>query len=95
MKHHILVKWNELVTDKERTAGEVAELFRSAGEKEGVRAVRVLPNCVDRPNRYDLMIVLEMEKESLPVWDGSELHKKWKETYGPLTLSKAIFDSEE
>ena len=31
MEHHILVKWNELVTDRERTAREVAELFASEG----------------------------------------------------------------
>ena len=94
MKHHIIVKWNDKVTDRTELLKEVEELFSSAGRADGVEGVSLIPNCVDRPNRYDLMIVLEMEKEDLPVWDGSPVHREWKEKYGDLVLSKAIFDCE-
>ncbi len=94
MKHHIIVKWNQEAGDRETLRTEVEALFSAAGENEGVKSVSIIPNCVDRPNRYDLMIVLEMEKEDLPVWDASGLHKLWKERYGGLVGSKAIFDCE-
>ena len=91
MKHCILVKWNE-EADKAALLKSARELFSRCGEREGVKRVSLVPNCVDRPNRYDLAVVLEMEASSLPVWDASELHKAWKGDFGPFTAQKAIFD---
>ena len=52
-------------------------------------------NCVARDNRYDLMIVVEMEKAALPNWDASRIHHQWKEQFGGLLEKKAIFDYED
>ena len=52
------------------------------------------PCCVDRANRYDLMIVLDMDKDALPNWDASDIHHRWKDEYGGLLEKKAIFDYE-
>lgn len=94
MKHCILAKWNEKVTDKGRLLREVEGLFAAYDAVEGVRGVSVLPCCIDRPNRYDVMIVLDMEKDALSAWDASALHHRWKEEYGDLLEKKAIFDYE-
>ena len=94
MKHCIIVKWNETVTDKAALLSEVRALFSSATLVSGVTGTTVLENCIARENRYDLAIVLDMDRDALPVWDGSELHKKWKADYGERIASKAIFDFE-
>lgn len=60
----------------------------------GVHGVEVYPCCVDRANRYDLMIVLDMDKDALPNWDASDIHHRWKDEYGDLLEKKAIFDYE-
>ena len=49
---------------------------------------------VDRPNRYDLLIRIDMEKETLPVYDDSEPHHVWKRDYACYLEKKAIFDYE-
>ena len=95
MKHCILVKWNEQVSDRQAIAAEVEGLYSGAAEITGVRGVRLLRNCVDRSNRYDLLIELDMEKEALSDWDASALHHRWKEQYGSLIAAKAIFDFEK
>ena len=92
MLHHIIVKWNDQVTDKAAIAAQVAALYAPATDIPGVRGVTLKPNVVARPNRYDLMIVLDMAAEALPVWDASDLHKQWKTDFGGLIAQKAIFD---
>ena len=47
-----------------------------------------------RDNRYDVLIVLDMERDALPLYDGSAPHHRWKEEFGPLLAQKAIFDFE-
>lgn len=49
-------------------------------------------NCIDRPNRYDLMITIDMDEEALAAYDASDPHHEWKETFGDLIEKKAIFD---
>ena len=68
------------------------EMFRGALEVPGVREVRVTPNVIDRPNRYDLLIVLTMDREALPAYDACDAHCLWKQRYGGLIEKKAIFD---
>lgn len=94
MKHYILAKWNETVTDKAALLAEVRMLFRTAGEINGVYGVELYPCCIDWANRYDVMIVLDMEKDALNAWDASALHHRWKDEYGGLLEKKAIFDHE-
>lgn len=92
MKHHIIVKWNDGVTDKKAIAEQVRTLFSGCAGISGVACAELYENCVDRENRYDLMIVIDMESDALAAWDASELHKRWKRDYGSLIERKAIFD---
>lgn len=95
MRHHIIVKWNEEVQDKVAIIDEVKAVFAPCTEIPGIHKVELIPNVVDRPNRYDLMIVISMEREALETYDGCSAHKLWKANYGKFIQSKAIFDSEE
>ncbi len=94
MKHCILAKWNETVTDKAALLAQVRALYTAADDIPGVHSVTVHPCCIDRPNRYNLMIVLDMDREALPNWDASDIHHRWKDEYGGLLEQKAIFDYE-
>lgn len=92
MLHHILVKWKEKPADPAALNGEIEALFRQALAIPGIHGVEVIPNVVDRPNRYDLLIRLTMDAPALTAYDASEAHHRWKELYGPLIAQKAIFD---
>ena len=96
MKHCIIAKFVPEITPEEKTriAEDVEKLFAPVMEISGVHEVKVLRNCIDRPNRYDLMIGITMEKEALEAYDASEAHREWKERYGSLLAQKAIFDYE-
>lgn len=91
MKHHILVKWRE-PADRETLRREAEAVFADALSIPGVHDLTLLPNVVDRPNRYDLMIVLTMDPEALPRYDESEPHRRWKAEFGDRIAQKAIFD---
>ena len=96
MKHHIIVKFNPDVT-AEKKAGfvpKIEALFGNTVSIEGVHAVSVLKNCIDRDNRFDIMIVIEMEKDALPLYDECVWHKQWKSEYSQYIDKKAIFDCE-
>ena len=56
--------------------------------------VDIFPSCSERPNRFDLMICMDMDAAALPLYDASEPHRTWKETFGPLLEGKTIFDHE-
>ena len=64
------------------------------GEIPGVRGAAVYPGCVDRENRYHVLIELEMEPSALTTYDESAMHHRWKDEFGPLLEKKAIFDYE-
>ena len=94
MKHNILVKYKPEIT-KERKADlipEIQALFDHTLEIPGIHEVRLYPNVVERENRYDLLIELDMEADALDPYDRSEWHRQWKEQYGDLLEKKAIFD---
>ncbi len=95
MKHCIIAKFNESVTDKSAVIENVKALFAGAAPVEGVRGIMIHENCIARDNRYDLMIVVEMEKAALPNWDASEIHHQWKDQFGTMLAKKAIFDYED
>ena len=94
MKHCIIAKFNDGVADKAAMIARIEELFSSAPAMDGIHGYTVLRNCVDRENRYDLAIVVDMDKSKLPVWDVSELHHEWKSRFGSCLAAKAIFDFE-
>ena len=92
MLHHILAKYNDQVTDKAALLPQITALFEQLLAMPGIHCVAVRPNVIHRPNRYDLMIVIDMDESALAAYDASEYHHQWKETYGPLLAQKAIFD---
>lgn len=93
MKHHIIVKWKDTI-DKQELSQKVRKLYEEAVQIPGIHNVTIKDNIISRPNRYDLMIALDMDENALVTWDDSELHKKWKAEYGSLIESKCIFDCE-
>lgn len=93
MKHHIIVKFTE-GTDVGALLEPVQAIFSETLSIPGVHGLEIKQNCVDRPNRCDLMIVLDMDPAALPAYDASEPHRRWKDEYGPITAKKAIFDCE-
>ena len=94
MRHHILVKWNEQASDREKLRRDIEVLFQQVLEVPGIHRVDVLPNMVDRPNRYDLLILLTMDREALDAYDNCAAHHTFKDTYTPYMEKKAIFDCE-
>ena len=55
---------------------------------------RQYPDLTQNERSICAMIVIGMEKDALPYWDASAVHKEWKDRYGGLVASKAIFDCE-
>ena len=94
MKHYIIAKWNEGV-DRQAGLAPVKEIFDRTLEIPGIHGVNVIPCCIDRPNRYDLMIEIDMDRDALEAYDACEPHKRWKKEYGDLLEAKTIFDSED
>lgn len=93
MKHYIIAKYTaEGYAKREELLGRIREIFSAATEIAGVHGAQVLPSCVERDNRFDVMIVLDMDREALPLYDASKMHRRWKEEFGSLLEKKAIFD---
>ena len=95
MKHCILVKWNKEVLHKHEFVKTVKSVFDKLLKIDGIYGVTYRENCIDRANRYDLLISIDMDKAVLPVYDTSAPHLEWKEKYGKYVENKAIFDFEE
>ena len=95
MKHCILVKWNSEIKDKHEVVGSVKTIFDELLKINGIHAVSYRENCIDRANRYDLLICIDMDEDVLPTYDASAPHLKWKEKYGKFVENKAIFDFKE
>lgn len=94
MKHHIIVKFTE-GTDVRALAGPVQSIFEETLSIPGIHGVELKLSNSDRANRYDLMIVMDMDKEALAAYDVSEPHIRWKTEYGDRVEKKAIFDCDE
>ena len=95
MKHCILAKYRpEVYPRRQELLPRIRQIFSAASELEGVSGASVYPNCVARENRYDVMIVLEMDRDALSLYDDSEMHHRWKDEFGGLLEKKAIFDYE-
>lgn len=94
MKHCILAKFRPEAGDWRAYLPQIREIFSAAGDIPGVRGAEVLPGCVDRDNRYHVLIRLDMDPAALTVYDASAMHHRWKDRFGPLLEKKAIFDYE-
>ncbi len=94
MKHYIIVKFKE-GTDVRNLEKPVRSVFEETLSIPGIHRVDVRLSNSDRSNRYDMMILLNMDQEALPLYDVSEPHLKWKSQYGELIEKKAIFDCED
>ena len=91
MKHYIIVKFVE-GTDFKALVEPVREIFNRTLTIPGIHGLELKISNSDRANRFDLMIILDMDREALPAYDASEAHLCWKSEYGDLIAKKAIFD---
>ena len=94
MKHYIIVKFVP-GTDVRGLIEPVGKIFDETLSIPGVHNIAIRTSNSDRANRYDMMIIMDMEKEALPAYDVSEPHIRWKKDYGDLVEKKAIFDCDE
>jgi len=94
MKHFIIVKYIE-GTDIRALEKPVRGIFEEALTIPGIHGVELKLSNSDRENRYDMMIIIDMDKEALPAYDVSEPHLRWKSEYGGIVEKKAIFDCDE
>jgi len=94
MKHYIIGKFTPEVSAPNDLIPRIREIFSSVIQIDGIHDVHILPNCVPRDNRYDVMIVIDMEASALEAYDHCESHRIWKEEFGPILEKKAIFDHE-
>lgn len=94
MKHNILVKFKTDAPALSSMLPDIRRIFAQLEGVEGIHEVTYKVNCIDRPNRYHLLIQIDMDRDVLSVYDDSEAHHEWKKTYGPYIESKAIFDYE-
>ncbi len=93
MKHYIICKFfDKSILDTELQ--QIENIFNECLNIEGINSVEVKRNVIDRPNRFDLMIKIDMKKEALEVYDSCNAHHKWKELYSDKLLSKTIFDED-
>lgn len=96
MKHCILSKFKEEEKGNILTyLPDIKEIFNQTLDIEGINKVDYHLNCIDRENRYHLLIEIDMEESALPVYDKSAPHKLWKEKYGDKLEKKAIFDFDD
>ncbi|MGN1100711.1 MAG: Dabb family protein [Huintestinicola sp.] len=93
MKHFIIVKFKKEI-NASQLSEPVTALFSGLTELEGIHSVVIRTSCIDRPNRYDIMIEINMDKDALERYDHSDVHIKWKQEYSDMIESKAIFDCE-
>ena len=94
MKHHIIVKFSESAPALDAMLPRIDEIFSGVTQVPGVHSYELIRNCIDRSNRYHLMIVIDMDKEALEAYDDCAPHHQWKDEFTPLIEKKAIFDSE-
>ena len=96
MEHLILAKFKPEYTAAQKAAmlPDIRRIFEQTLSIEGITDVQVFCNCVDRSNRYDLMIRMTMDRSALEPYDACAGHREWKERYGGMLENKAIFDYE-
>ena len=91
MQHYIIVKLNENI-EKEKIINPIKELFKKTTQIKEIKKVEIFESNMNLPNRYDLMIKMELSPKALNEFDNSAIHKEWKEKFGKFIMSKTIFD---
>ena len=91
MQHYIIVKFNENI-EKEEIINPIKELFKRTNQIKKINKVEIFESNMNWPNRYDLMIKMELSQRALNEFDNSDIHKEWKEKFGKYIMSKTIFD---
>ena len=91
MQHYIIVKFNEKI-EKEEIINPIKELFKRTNQIKKINKVEIFESNMNWPNRYDLMIKMELSQRALNEFDNSDIHKEWKEKFGKYIMSKTIFD---
>lgn len=94
MKHHIIVKFKPDFKLKENL-NDIKNIFNDTLKINGIYSIEYKINCIDRENRFHLMIIIDMDEVALNTYDKSNAHKLWKNKYSPYIEAKAIFDSED
>lgn len=94
MKHYIIVKFVE-GTETSSLKEPVLKLFEETLSIPGIHGIDIRMSNSDRKNRYDMMIIMDMDKEALSEYDISEPHLRWKSEYGDIISQKAIFDCDD
>lgn len=92
MKHCILVKFIKDY-DWKSELPNIKNIFDGI-KLDGVNGVEYITNCIDRDNRYNLLIRIDMKKEALSQYDACPNHHAWKDGYSQFIDKKAIFDYE-
>lgn len=77
---------------KEKLINPIKELFQKARDIKEIIKVDIYESNMDLPNRYDLMIKMDLSKKALEEFDNGEIHKEWKESFGKDIMNKTIFD---
>ena len=91
MQHYIIVKFNENI-EKEEIINHIKELFKRTNQIKEIKKLEIFESNMNLPNRYDLMIKMELTPKALNEFDNSYIHKEWKEKFGKYIMSKTIFD---
>ena len=91
MQHYIIVKFNENI-EKEEIINHIKELFKRTNQIKEIKKLEIFESNINLPNRYDLMIKMELTPKALNEFDNSYIHKEWKEKFGKYIMSKTIFD---
>ena len=94
MKHYIIVKFKEDFNYREHIA-DITGIFKETLIIPGINAAQVKTSNSSRPNRWHIMIEINMDKGALEAYDTSAPHHLWKDKYGAYIESKAIFDCED
>ena len=91
MKHYIVVKFKEGF-DYSKHIDRISDLFNEAKNINGVEKTDIYTSNSDLKNRYDLMIVMDLDKKALNDFDNSDIHQRWKDEFGAYIVNKTIFD---
>ena len=90
MEHYIIVKFTE-GTDVKALVEPVRGICEETLAIPGVHSLDIRVSNSDIANRFDLMIIITMEKDALPAYAASGPHIRWKREYGDRIAKKAIF----
>ena len=91
MQHYIIVKFNEN-TEKEKIINPIKELFKRTNKIKEIKKLEIFESNINLPNRYDLMIKMELTPKALNEFYNSYIHNEWKEKLSKYIMSKTIFD---